>query len=232
MGKCKYPPEVKIKACEDYLSGRYTLLQITERYNLCWNPNKKRPESLHDWIYQYKKCGPESFYTSPYNKTYSAELKRQAVEDYLAGMGSLMNITLKYDISSTRVLWGWIKKYNANIELKDYKPTREIYMAGAARKTTFDERKEIVKYCIDHDRDYSRTAVHYDVSYSQVYDWVRKYLAKGEDALIDKRGHHKRDGEIDELEQLRRENRKLKRRLEEHEMTIELLKKVRELERK
>ena len=105
-------------------------------------------------------------------------------------------------------------------------------MAGAARKTTFDERKEIVKYCIDHDRDYSRTAVHYDVSYSQVYDWVRKYLAKGEDALIDKRGHHKRDGEIDELEQLRRENRKLKRRLEEHEMTIELLKKVRELERK
>ena len=45
----------------------------------------------------------------------------------------------------------------------------------------------------------------YDVSYSQVYSWVRKYDAVGEDGLSDKRGYHKTDDEIDELERLRRE---------------------------
>ena len=36
--------------------------------------------------------------------------------------------------------------------------------------------------------------------------------------------------EVDELERLRRENLMLKRQLKEQEMTVELLKKVRELE--
>lgn len=103
-------------------------------------------------------------------------------------------------------------------------------MAEARRKTTIEERKEIVKYCIDHGRDYKGTAATYDVSYTQVYSWVRKFDANGEDGLIDKRGHHKTDDEVDELERLRRENLRLKRQLQERDMTVELLKKVRELE--
>lgn len=103
-------------------------------------------------------------------------------------------------------------------------------MAEARRKTTIEERKEIVKYCIEHDRDYKGTAAIYDVSYTQVYSWVRKFNANGEDALTDKRGHRKADDELDELERLRRENQRLKRQLQERDMTVELLKKVRELE--
>ena len=70
----------------------------------------------------------------------------------------------------------------------------------------------------------------YDVSYTQVYGWVRKYDANGEAALADKRGHHKSDDEVDELERLRRENQRLKRQLEEKDMLVELLKKVKEFE--
>ena len=88
-------------------------------------------------------------------------------------------------------------------------------MAEARRKTTIEERMEIVQYCIEHDRNYKDTASLYDVSYSQVYSWVKKYDADGEDGLSDKRGHHKTDGEVDELERLRRENLRLKRQLEE-----------------
>lgn len=84
-------------------------------------------------------------------------------------------------------------------------------MAGARRKTTLEERKEIVCYCINHDRDYKNTAAKYDVSYSQVYSWVKKYDMRGESGLTDKRGHHKTDEEVDELERLRRENLRLKR---------------------
>lgn len=104
-------------------------------------------------------------------------------------------------------------------------------MAEARRKTTFEERKEIVSYCISHSRNYKDAAIKYDVSYSQVYSWVKKYDAAGEAGLTDKRGHHKTDGEVDELERLKRENLRLKRQLEERDMAVELLKKVKEFER-
>ena len=55
-------------------------------------------------------------------------------------------------------------------------------------------------------------------------------LASGEDGLADKRGHHKNDDEVDELERLRRENKRLKRQLEENDMLVQLLKKVKEFE--
>ncbi|MFR0956456.1 MAG: transposase [Roseburia inulinivorans] len=46
-------------------------------------------------------------------------------------------------------------------------------MAEARRKTTLEERKEIVDYCINHNRNYKNTAAKFDVSYSQVYSWVK-----------------------------------------------------------
>ena len=103
-------------------------------------------------------------------------------------------------------------------------------MAESRRKTTLEERKEIVEYCLSHEKDYKSTAARYEVSYSQVYSWVKKYAADGEAGLADRRGHHKTDDEVDELERLRRENLRLKRQLEEQGMLVELLKKVKEFE--
>ena len=103
-------------------------------------------------------------------------------------------------------------------------------MAEARRKTTVEERKEIVEYCLSHNRDYKGAASLYGVSYSQVYSWVKKYDAVGEEGLTDKRGRHKTDDEVDELERLRRENKRLKRQLEENDMLVQLLKKVKEFE--
>ena len=104
-------------------------------------------------------------------------------------------------------------------------------MADARRKTTIEERKEIVDCCINHNRDYKGTASIYNVSYSQVYSWVKKYDVQGDDGLTDRRGRHKTDEEVNELERLRRENIRLKRQLQEKDMLNELLKKVQELER-
>ena len=103
-------------------------------------------------------------------------------------------------------------------------------MAEARRKTTLSERKEIAVFCIEHSKDYKGTAALFDVSYSQVYSWVQKYEKQGEAGLTDKRGHHKTDEEVDELERLRRENKRLKRQLEESNMLNALLKKVKEFE--
>lgn len=83
------------------------------------------------------------------------------------------------------------------MKLKDYNPKQEVYMASARRKTTIEERKEIVFYCINNNKDYKGTAEKYNVSYSQVYSWVKKYNSIGEEGLTDKRGRHKNDEEVD-----------------------------------
>lgn len=101
---------------------------------------------------------------------------------------SLDEIVARYNISNWSVLNSWIQCYNANRKRKDYVPKREVYMAEAQRRTTIEERKEIVDYCINHNRDYKNTAAKYDVSYNQVYSWVKRYDANGEEGLTDKRG--------------------------------------------
>lgn len=55
-----------------------------------------------------------------------------------------------------------------------------------------------------------------------------KYVACEESGLIDRRGHHKADDEVDETKHLRRENQRLKRQLEEQERLVAglLLKKM------
>ena len=52
-----------------------------------------------------------------------------------------------------------------------------------ARKTTFEERVEIVNYCVTNNNNYSETAIKYSVPYSLVYQWVMKYTKFGVNAL-------------------------------------------------
>ena len=127
----------------------------------------------------------------------------------------------------------WIAKYNDLKELEDYIPRPEVYQKMAYRKkTTQEEREEIVKYCIDHNKDYKNTAAVYDVSYSQVYGWVQKYLKNGSEALADKRGKRKEESELTEVEKLQRQNKILEAKVRELEMESVLLKKVEEIERR
>lgn len=223
--KAKCSTEEKIKAVKDYLNGIRSVSEIMNDLSI------KSKQSVRDWINAYQQGGVTALLPSNKNKTYTKEFKIMMVEKYIDGEMSLTDLCVKFGIKSHSTLHKWILLYNANRELKDYDPKREVYMAEARRKTTIDERKEIVEYCINHERNYKDTASLYDVSYSQVYSWVKKYDANGNDALIDKRGHHKADHEVEELERLRRENLRLKRQLEEKDMLTELLKKVKEFER-
>jgi len=223
MSKRKLSPEQMLSCVKDSLEGRCSCASIIKA-------NGIGETTLRHWVSIYREHGETLFIAHSGNKSYSKEFKKQCVEAVLQGEGSVDDIVAKYNISDRRVLRDWIKRYNANKELKDYNPNREVYMADARRKTTLEERKEIVEYCIAHNKDYKSTAVLYNVSYTQVYTWVRKYRENGESGLSDGRGHHKADDQVDELERLRRENLRLKRQLEEKDMLVELLKKVKEFE--
>lgn len=224
MRKSKYQPEEKLNIVQDYLNGGGSFRKLAKKYGI-------EAEKIRLWFHFYQERGEEAFSAQEGNRSYSADFKIKCVEMYLRGELSQKEICAKYGISEVNVLRSWVKKYNGGKELRDYDPKREVYMAPR-RKTTKEERIEIVNYCLEHDHDYKNTAEVYEVSYSQVYDWVRKFEESGEEGLEDKRGKRKKDDEIDETEKLRRENVKLKRELELEKMKVELLKKVKELERK
>ena len=223
MPKPKFTTGKKIEIIEAFRAGKVTKSQLRAVYGM--NPN-----TIYKWLARYEVSGMTAFIKGPGNVYYSKEFKLRCVRAYLNGDGSLVDLTAKYKLSSSSLLWHWVKCYNANMELKDYAPKREVYMAEAKRKTTLEERREIVAYCIEHNNDYKGTAFKFQVSYSQVYSWVKKYHENGVSGLEDRRGHHKSDDDLDELERLRRENKRLKQQLEERDMLCELLKKVRELE--
>ena len=163
------------------------------------------------------------------NKKYSKELKLQAVQDYMSGKGSLRETCRKYKILSNRQLREWIKVYNGHKEFKERSTAKgEIYMTKG-RKSTQEERAEIVAFCIEHGKDYGLTIETYKVSYQQIYAWVRKYEEKGVQGLSDRRGKAKAEEELTEEDRLRQENKILQAKIKDQEMEIALLKKLREL---
>ena len=100
------------------------------------------------------------------------------------------------------------------------------------RKTTFEERIEIVQYCIAHDYNYVKTAEQYQVSYQQARNYTMKYKAGGVEALRDNRGKRKSPNEMSELEKLRAEVKILRAEKEHAEMEVSFLKKLEEIERR
>jgi transposase-like protein len=179
----------------------------------------------------YNDIGESNLIVSTKNKYYSDSIKLNAVKDYLDGKGSLRNICSIYKISSTHVLRNWIKKYNGHKTFKSHKKQGDRIMTNG-RKTTYEERTEIVSFCISNNDDYQATADKFKVSYQQVYAWVRKYEANGYEALMDRRGKRKEAAELTESEKLsaqlkliEAENRRLK-------MENDFLKKLNEVERR
>ena len=98
------------------------------------------------------------------------------------------------------------------------------------RKTTQEERVEIVAFCIENGKDYGLAMEKYGVSYQQIYSWVRKYEARGVKGLTDRRGKAKPEDTLTEADRLRMENKILQAKIKDQEMEIKLLKKLKELE--
>jgi len=226
MSKNKYSLEQKIKACQEYITGQKSALQLAEELSM----GKGGENTVSTWARMFIANGPSAFSESGEKRSYSKELKIKVVNEYLTGKASLRDLAVKYNIRDKKTIRSWIMNYNSHIELKDYDPKPEAYMTDTL-KTTLDERIKIVKACLEHDRDIKSTAVKYGCNYAQLYQWIRKYEANGEDALIDKRGKKKQETELSELEKAERKIAQLEREKEEYRKKYELLKKAEERER-
>lgn len=223
MSNSKVSVKDKLYAVKLYLDGKKSQHQIADVYGV-------KLSSVQQWIRNYESLGANAFTQKEYRK-YSKELKEQAVLDYLAGQGSQDDICKKYGIRSKSKLQKWIKVYNGHGELKS-SGTGGNKIMTKGRKTTFDERIEIVQYCIAHDHNYAETSIKYQVSYQQVRSYTIKYENGGVEALRDNRGKRKDPEAMNELERLRAEVKILKAEKERAEMEASFLKKLEEIERR
>ena len=217
-------PEEKIQIAQDCIEGRISQTEAARRLGI-------DRTSIRSWIIKYEAEGSLGLTQAEKNRVYSEELKLQAVLEYLGGEGSLREICKKYKIRSKRQLIDWIKVYNSGRNFK-HKMSGGSRMKST-RKTTQEERVRIAKECIENGDNYGEIAIKYQVSYQNVYSWVKKYRELGEAGLEDRRGQRTAQQKPrTEEERLRIENAQLKHELYLARMERDLLKKLEEIERR
>jgi transposase len=221
MSEKSFSPEFKLKVLKEYHDRDCSVNELCKKYNIT-------KTTLRRWRLQYKHNGGSGLTRS--HKKYSKQLKEAAVRDYLSGEYSLFDIVFKYNISTDTVLRKWIKSYNSHRELKD--SPKGMSNSMTKRKTTLEERIQIVLYCLEHNKNYQLAAETYEVSYQQVYQWVKKYEVGGEDALHDKRGRNKDEQELTAEEKFKLEMKRLERENERLRAENAFLKKLEEIERR
>lgn len=222
--KTKATPEEKVQLVERYLRGELSQPQASKIAKI-------RESTFQEWIKKYEAEGSLAFVSAKHNRVYSEELKRQAVSDYLTGEGSLLDICKKHKIRSPRQLRGWIKVYNSGKEFRHKMSGGSRMKTG--RKASQEERIQIVKDCLENGSNYGETAQKYNVSYQQVYTWVKKFKAQGEAGLEDRRGKRT----ASQTARTPEEELKIRIAQLEHELYMtkmerDLLKKLEEIERR
>ena len=224
----RLPAETKLRIVELFLSGAMSLSAISTEYEV-------HKRTISDWVWVYRNRGADGLSSAVVKNCYSPELKRQVVDEYLSGSLSLRELCAKYSVSDKKTLQEWVKAYNNSHEsyIKPRKPKigGVSYMAKG-RKTTLEERIEIVCHCIANEKDYGKTINRYGVSYGQLHYWVRKYEHGGIDALSDRRGIRKDKDSMTETELLHAQLKLKEAELLQLRMESDLLKKLMEVERR
>lgn len=186
--------------------------------------------TLTKWIKQFLSAGLAGVRRPERNRRYSLEEKLAAVRDFQSGQHTAQEIIERRHIRNVSQLHHWVIQYNRN-ELTAEKSARKR-AKKMGRKVGFEEKKAIVQWVLEHDKNYHAAAKKYDITYYRVYSWVQKYLEAGEDwsALEDRRGKRKtNDSELSEFDRVKQENRELKKKLRRMEVQIAFAKKLTEI---
>ena len=218
----KIKAEEQIGILQKYIAGKISRAEASRQCGV-------RERTIARWRVRYETEGVAGF-LSQRNKSYSPELKRDAVKAYLSGQGSVLEICRVYKIRDEKQLRSWIKVYNGH---KDFKRQTGGSHMTKGRETTQAEKIAIAQACIANGKNYGEIALEYNVSYQQARSWTLKYIEGGEAALEDRRGQRKKDQQPrTELEQAKIEIEQLKHKMKMLEMENRLLKKLEEIERR
>jgi len=223
MSKKEHTASEKFAIVQEIESGCIGVKEAVRKFGIS-------KTTLAKWRRRYRVYGYEGLEPRIHNRSYSAELKLQAVKDHLEGGLSQYQIIDKYKIASRCQLASWVKKYNGHSSLSAYTGGTTAMTKG--RSTTYQERIDIVLYCLANEQDYKKTANQFQVSYQQVYGWVKKYEVGGQEALRDGRGRTKAPEELTEADKQKLAMKKLEYEMERLRAENAFLKKLQEFQRR
>ena len=220
--RSKYSSEEKYQILMKYIEGEMSASQLTKEYKIS-------SFTLRSWRDKYELYGMDGLEESHSWKEYSNELRLSAIQDYLSGKYSKLEICRKFKVSRG-ALEVWIKNYN------NHKETRQTHRRKSlminSRKLSFEEKVEAVHLCIKNGHDYPAVMEKYQISYQQIYSWTKKYEADGPESLRDHRGRKKPVEEMTDQEKLRIRVKELEAKNYRLEIENALLKKLEEIERR
>lgn len=148
--KSKVSSEVKVKVVQEYLAGLKTMSQITYELNINYS-------TIQEWVRKYKLFEIKGLLIERINTKYSDEIKARAINDFRNANGSLRDIYIRYNISSHSILRKWIKQNTCDTINSSYSVKGAATM-NKGRKTKYEERIEIVLFCIANVDDYKLAA--------------------------------------------------------------------------
>ncbi|CRK81715.1 helix-turn-helix domain-containing protein [Neobacillus massiliamazoniensis] len=220
--RSKYSSEEKYQILMKYLEGEISPSRLIKEYKIS-------NSTLLSWKDKYELYGIDGLEESHGWKEYSDELRLSAIQDYLSGAYSILEICRKRKVSRG-ALRVWIKNYNNHKETKNTHRRKSLMIQS--KKLSFEEKVEAVHLCIKNGHNYSAVIEKYHISYQQIYSWTKRYEAEGPESLRDHRGRKKPVEEMTEQEKLRIKVKELEAKNYRLEVENALLKKLEEIERR
>ncbi|MES1046887.1 helix-turn-helix domain-containing protein [Heyndrickxia oleronia] len=220
--RSKYSTEEKYQILMKYIEGEMSPSSLIKEYKIS-------KSTLHSWKDKYELYGIDGLKESRRWKQYSDEIRLRAIQDYISGDYSMLEICRRHKVSRG-ALRGWIKNYNNHKETRQTSQGESLMIHS--RKLSFQEKVEAVHFCIKNGHDYSAVMKKFQISYQQIYSWTKKYEADGPESLRDHRGRKKPQEEMSEQEKLRIKIKELEAKNYRLEAENAFLKKLEEIERR
>ena len=137
MSRAKLSAEEKYLIVQKLSQGDAGINALAREYHV-------PKQTIYDWRDQYNLYGIEGLSESKHWRSYSKELKENAVQDYLSGGYSLRDICKKYRVSRG-ALEKWIKQYNSHKEFNNTHQGKSTMTTS--RKLSFEEKIDAVHFC-------------------------------------------------------------------------------------
>ena len=139
--RSKFTVEEKLAIVEQYRQRHRSQRDILREYGV-------DHEDLERWRRRYEAHGVAGLEDLRKNTYYPQEIRVRAVQECLEGRKSMKAIAREYEISSHSILQRWVRKYTGLGVVPSERNTGGHGMQKA-RRTTFEERVDIVRHCLD-----------------------------------------------------------------------------------
>lgn len=218
----KYTAEEKLKNILEFEKTDISLEKFSKSKEI-------HPTTFRGWLRSYENFGKDGLTRRPSQK-YSYETKLEAVKAYLDHEGTQNEIVVRFGLRSAKTLRNWLVQYNNDKNLRATPIRRKV--VTMSKKTTLEERIQVVEYVTLHNHSYSEASEHFGVSYQQTRLWVMKVKSNGYSSLADNRGHrgYKEKDNLTEVDKLNLKIRELEAEIQKHEAIEAFEKKFNEIQ--